>query len=136
MKDALGHGSNGSGRIAKPIPGHPFHGKTDAELRYIQKDASEAARNMRGMDDKAEGKYLDQVNDASTVLRYRDMGGKSDAPADKLASGSKSDPVPTHDGAAGRSDLSASIARGHAMRSAGDGGYVPGFSGIENFRRR
>lgn len=48
--------------------------KTDAQLRYIAQDAYEAAQAMRGMDDKAEAKYLDQVNDASTVLYERRNG--------------------------------------------------------------
>ena len=61
---------------AMPLKGHNYHAKTDAELRYIAKDASEAAKAMRGMDSKAEGKYLDQVNDASTVLGYRGRGGQ------------------------------------------------------------
>ena len=54
-----------------PLRGHPYHGKTDAELRYIIQDAREAARNMRGFDEKAEGKYLDQINDAQTILAHR-----------------------------------------------------------------
>lgn len=33
--------------------------KTDEELRFIIKDAGEAARNMRDVDPKAEAKYLD-----------------------------------------------------------------------------
>ena len=40
--------------------------KSQSELDYIIKDASEAARCMRGLDDRAECKYLDQVNDAVT----------------------------------------------------------------------
>lgn len=48
-----------------------YRSKTEAELCYIIKDASEAAICMRGMDDKAEAKYLDQVNDASTELYRR-----------------------------------------------------------------
>ena len=55
----------------KPIDGHPYHDKTDAALLYIIKDAGEAARVLRGHDYAAECKYLDQVNDACTVLRYR-----------------------------------------------------------------
>lgn len=115
MKDAKGHGSNErGGRLAKPIPGHPYHKKTDAELRYIQKDANEAAHAMRGQTSydpnsgkrqDIEGKYLDQVNDASTVLGYRDRGGKSDHPdavaARALASGPKSAPTPMHDAMGG-----------------------------------
>jgi hypothetical protein len=55
----------------RPIDGHHYHDKSDSALLYIIKDAGEAARNMRGLDYKAECKYLDQVNDACTVLRYR-----------------------------------------------------------------
>jgi hypothetical protein len=94
MKDARGHGSN-----ARPIPGHPYHSKTNAELRYIAKDAAEAGRNAQGMgDQRGVSKYADQVADAATVMGYRARGGKSDAPADQLHSGTpKSDPTPIHD---------------------------------------
>jgi hypothetical protein len=54
-----------------PLQGHPYHQKTDAQLRYIAKDASEAAKAMQGHSPRSEAKYLDQVNDASTVLGYR-----------------------------------------------------------------
>src|ERR1019366_2004061 len=86
MKDAKGHGSEarGSGG-AMPIAGHPYHTKTNDELNYIAKDANAAAMATRGM--PAEGKYLDQVNDASTVLGYRARGGKdlSQSPATAIA---------------------------------------------------
>lgn len=55
----------------KPLPGHLWHSKSDAELRFIIEDAGAAAANMRGFNDKAEGKYLDQVNDACTILYWR-----------------------------------------------------------------
>jgi hypothetical protein len=79
MKDAKGHGSEarggGAGKVrGMPIAGHPYHTKTNDELRYIAKDASEAAKAQRGM--ASEGKYLDQVNDAATVLGWRERGGK------------------------------------------------------------
>ncbi len=94
MKDAKGHGSN-----AKPISGSPMHMKTNDELRFIVRDAHEAGRNAQGMgDERGVNKYADQVNDASSVLGYRARGGKSDAPADVLASGPKSNPVPVHAG--------------------------------------
>ena len=48
-----------------------FSQKTTAELHYIIKDASEAAKNMKGFDTAAECKYLDQVNDACTELGRR-----------------------------------------------------------------
>ena len=63
-------------RRRPPISGHPYHKKNDAELRYIIKDAGKAAKAMQGHDKKAEAKYLDQVNDASTVLSFRRRGGK------------------------------------------------------------
>lgn len=62
------------GRKATPLKGHPYHEKSDAELHYIIKDAGEAARAGKGL--SSEGKYLDQVNDASTVLYHRRNGGK------------------------------------------------------------
>jgi hypothetical protein len=61
-------------RLAMPLKGHAYHTKTHAELEYIQKDASEAAKANKGR--ASEGKYLDQVNDAGTVLHYRSKGGK------------------------------------------------------------
>jgi len=69
-------------RLGMPLKGHVYHTKSDNELRYIQKDASEAAQAMKGMDSKAEGKYLDQVNDASTVLHYRKNGGSQVKPSE------------------------------------------------------
>ena len=45
--------------------------KSDAELLYIIKDAGEAALAMRGHDEKDEAKYLDQMNDACTVMYSR-----------------------------------------------------------------
>ena len=55
----------------KPMPDHPYHDKTDQQLKYIMKDASEAAKAMKDHSPKAESKYLDQVNDAATILAYR-----------------------------------------------------------------
>ena len=48
-----------------------YRNKTDAQLQFIIKDAAEAAEAMRGWNDPAECKYLDQVNDASTELHRR-----------------------------------------------------------------
>jgi hypothetical protein len=51
--------------------------KSDSQLRYIIKDAGEAARAMRGFGllGDGEAKYLDQVNDACTVLSWRKSQG-------------------------------------------------------------
>ena len=68
-------------RRANPEPYNPYAsrnmleeyaGKTDAQLRYIIKDAGAAAVAQRGM--QSEMKYLDQVNDANTVLYRRSKG--------------------------------------------------------------
>jgi hypothetical protein len=59
-------------KTTRPLPGHPYHSKTDEMLRYIIGDANEAAHAMREIGDlKAEAKYLDQINDACTILNYR-----------------------------------------------------------------
>jgi hypothetical protein len=42
--------------------------KSAAELLYILRDAREAADAMRGFDPKAEAKYLEQIDDAASVL--------------------------------------------------------------------
>lgn len=63
--------------MAQPLKGHAYHEKTDAELLYIIKDASEAAQAMRGHAPEAECKYLDQVNDACTVMHWRRKGRQS-----------------------------------------------------------
>jgi hypothetical protein len=63
----------------KPLAGHPYHDKSDEELKYIMKDAGEASRlhdQMHGgmsaaARDVVHNKYADQVNDAATVLHYR-----------------------------------------------------------------
>ena len=57
--------------MRKPLKNHPYHNKTDAELEFIVKDAREAALAMRGVNEQAELKYLDQINDAFTVMGYR-----------------------------------------------------------------
>ena len=73
-------------RARPPIPEHPFHKLDNAKLAYIQKDAALAAKAVRGHDRRAETKYLDQVNDVTTILNYRRRGGKQFKEAtDKLS---------------------------------------------------
>lgn len=133
MKDAKGHGSEPRGAgfakppgpVRRPLPGHPYHTKTNDELRYIIKDASAAELSTRGMSsynpnsgkrEDTSGKYADQVNDAASILGYRTRGGKSDAPSDALASGPKSAPAPIHDSMVG-----AKGANGHYVIPGGQG---------------
>ena len=73
--------SKGKGRM--PLAGHPYHAKTDAELHGIIRDAGETAKLQRGM--SSEGKYLDQVNDASTVLYHRKTTGAKPTPPSNLS---------------------------------------------------
>lgn len=62
-----------------PLDGHPYHKKSDTELKGIIKDAGQSARDFKG--EKSEAKYLDQVNDASTVLHHRaKQSGLKDIP--------------------------------------------------------
>lgn len=63
-------------KMTKPLKSHSYHAKSDAQLLYIIKDAGEAARAMRDVSYEAECKYLDQVNDASTIMNFRRGGGK------------------------------------------------------------
>jgi hypothetical protein len=76
-RDKKIHESSGitEAKVPMPLKGHPYHHKTDAELRYIAKDAREAEEAMAGHDQKAMHKYADQKCDASTVLGYRQRGG-------------------------------------------------------------
>jgi hypothetical protein len=61
-----------------PLEDHEYHKKTDAELRYIGKDAHQAAQAMKNHNPKAEAKYLDQANDAATVRYWREKNGTPD----------------------------------------------------------
>jgi hypothetical protein len=58
-----------------PLEGHDYHKKTDAELKYIAKDAHEAAEAMKSHNTTAENKYRDQANDSATVRYWRQKHG-------------------------------------------------------------
>jgi hypothetical protein len=64
----------------RPLAGHAYHAKTDAELRYILKDAGEAYAAVSTFDPAAAAKYADQVNDACTVLAYRKSRARRPVP--------------------------------------------------------
>jgi hypothetical protein len=57
--------------MTQVLRGHPYHTKSDAELAYIVRDAGDAARAMRDHNPQAEAKYLDQLNDACSILHVR-----------------------------------------------------------------
>ena len=57
-----------------------YRDKTTEQLRYIAKDAYAAAAAMRGINSDAESKYLDQVNDACTVMFERARADRRTAP--------------------------------------------------------
>ena len=58
-----------------PLEGHDYHKKTDAELKYIAKDAHAAAEAMKSHNTDAENKYRDQASDSATVRYYRQKNG-------------------------------------------------------------
>lgn len=101
-KDAKGHGSE---RRGMPLAGHPYHLKTNDQLRYIAKDAAEAAQASRGLSsynpesrqrEDTEGKYLDQMNNAASVLGYRQRGGRDFSKGEqKVASIAAQHGIPT-----------------------------------------
>jgi len=62
--------------MRKPLEDHKYHTLTDDELRHIIKDAGDAAIAMQGHSYESECKYLDQVNDANTIISYRNTLGK------------------------------------------------------------
>lgn len=75
MFKCIAIGEPPKGAKGVPLRSHPYWTKSPAELQYIIKDASEAAKAMRDHNPQAEGKYLDQANDAMTVLNYRKNHG-------------------------------------------------------------
>jgi len=82
------------GRLAMPLKGHPYHTLPHNKLQFIIKDAGEAALAMQGHSPDAEAKYLDQVNDASTVLGYRQKGGQQIVPTNPaVTEGDKVDSI-------------------------------------------
>lgn len=56
---------------ATVLLGHSYHRLSDAQLAFVIKDAGEARECMRGLNEVAENKYADQVNDACTILNDR-----------------------------------------------------------------
>jgi hypothetical protein len=55
----------------KVLRGHPFHQKTDNELRNIIRRAAEGAQAARPADAETEAQYIFQMNDAVTILGAR-----------------------------------------------------------------
>lgn len=78
IEDAIAFLKEGRPSQQHPLEGHDYHKKTDAELRYIAKDAHEAAEAMKGHNTKAENKYRDQANDSATVRYWRQKHGMPD----------------------------------------------------------
>ena len=109
------------------LPGHPYHQKSDAELHYIRRDAYQAAQAMKGHNSEAESKYLDQLNDAETVLGYRrrqrqgqpDEAIDDDIATDPLEKGSSAATISKNIGEMVRSGHPQQQAIAAAYRSAG-----------------
>ncbi len=78
IDDAISFLKEGRPSQRHPLEGHDYHKKTDAELRYIAKDAHEAAEAMKSHNTQAENKYRDQANDSATVRYWRQKHGMPD----------------------------------------------------------
>jgi predicted RNA binding protein YcfA (HicA-like mRNA interferase family) len=78
IDDAIAFLKEGRPSQRHPLEGHDYHKKTDAELRYIAKDAHEAAEAMKSHNTQAENKYRDQANDSATVRYWRQKHGMPD----------------------------------------------------------
>lgn len=78
IEDAIAFLKEGRPSQQHPLEGHDYHKKTDAELRYIAKDAHEAAEAMKSHNTQAENKYRDQANDSATVRYWRQKHGMPD----------------------------------------------------------
>ena len=70
-----------TGHAKAPIADHPYHLMDSPRLKYVIQDAGQAAKAMRGVSATAENKYMDQVNDASTVLYHRRTNALTDEQA-------------------------------------------------------
>jgi len=75
MKEEVEQLEEGRPSQRHPLEGHDYHRKTDAELKYIAKDAHAAAEAMKSHNTDAENKYRDQANDSATVRYYRQKNG-------------------------------------------------------------
>jgi hypothetical protein len=56
---------------ARVLVGHPFHQKSDDELRIQIRRAAEAAHSANGIDAEAEACHIRKLNDAMTILGAR-----------------------------------------------------------------
>ena len=69
-KDAKGHGSEKRGGDM-PLQGHPYHQKTNDELRYIAKDANAAAIAGRGLSSEVARSDYGRVLDMGGIMLDR-----------------------------------------------------------------
>lgn len=120
MKDALGHGSNSHEII------DTHNGNKVMSQHTSHRKALNATGKLEPTKDgqMPRGGWRYQIRPiAQSATMTLDHGSQDAMARDKLASGPKSAPAPIHDSMS----LSDSIARGHAMRTAGDGGHVSNF---------
>lgn len=140
MKDALGHGSNprGTGAQGMKLVKSYTQGAHGAKVYKNPEFSENVVKFFPNGQYRSQADYhtndladahatafaeLKRMSGSSVVEPVYSRGRALDAAAkDALSSGtSKSNPAPIHD------SMAASIDRGHAMRTAGDGGHVPGF---------
>lgn len=131
MKDTKGHGSNPRG-ITK-VTAIRYSNEPGSSRRTVS--VTHNLGTTSGYEDNLHmGALVTRgLREGATVSGGEAASGHQiDAAAASLHSDTaKSAPAPVHDS---MTNLSAGIDRGHAMRSAGDGGHVPDFGG--NFYSR
>lgn len=132
-KDQLGHGSNkGTGTQGMRLVKTHVLGPHSAKVYKNPEWEENVVKFFRNGAYQSRADYhTNDMGDAhdtakSALQRYADQDAKSRPVGDKAAASALgSGAPPVHDSMAG---LSAGIARGHAMRTAGDGGHVPGYN--------
>lgn len=124
MKDAKGHGSNTGTKGMRLVKTHVLGPHSAKVYKNPEWEENVVKFFHNGVYQSKADSHTDDMADAHATAQYQlQRYADQDAKA-ALASGSKSAPAPVHDSMA---SLHASIDRGHAMRSAGDGGHVPNF---------
>lgn len=124
-KDPKGHGSNGRGYRGKyPDKIREVHGMQGVYRGHAFVKTNGGGRHL--IDAKSTNGQMPRTgHDISKYPGAVPAPSSDEMAAKQLAAGHSKSGLPvTHDAMGG---LSKSIARGHAMRSAGDGGHVSNF---------
>ena len=67
--------------MTMPLPGHPYHCKTEEELNVIIGEASAKAAEIRGGNSNGRREHLTRVDAACAILNYRARGSQEQSTA-------------------------------------------------------